>query len=1032
MTGESTAGFVSDWAVRFGPLDAPSGPAPRQTGNTAAEPDYERRVSALEWVFLGLEPNCSVINFVVEGHGGLDPEVLREAVAVASAANPGSRLIRQDMRWVDSGVTPEVRAVEGGPFLRADLDSPELRRPLPDSGPTCEVLLVPDDPATVVFRAAHAVMDGRGLLHWVLDVFRVMRGIPPLGSDNTVNSDELLRQICAPQEPPAAADPPTGDCPSPVGPRAAEASGLLWRRRTVDGVHPAATAKVAAALAARYGSGRFAVPVDLRRHAPGLRSTALLSQPLQLDVTAGAGWEEIHGRMLTALADREELTGGVDPAVLSLPLTLLRAGIADLDRKAGLDDRYSGRAIVSHLGAVDLADLSADSFQASAFYPLGGANPGSPPEINLAETSGLTEITLTWFQGPGVAELADEVLDVIEEALSPRSRREWAGNRTERALPSELSVVELFRHQVERTPDRVALSGPEGDVSYAELSRRADAVAARLRSRGIGPGSVVGLLAGRTVAAFAGLWGVLRTGACYLPLDVRHPDHRLATLLATSGSSHCLVERPHEQRDFAPDGCTPVLLDDLAAADAPADIADAVISPADLAYIIFTSGSTGQPKGVQIEHHSIANYAHWGIRAFEFDQNTRLPLLAALSFDLSKTSVFLPLLVGGRVVLMRDEPDHVSLRWLLRESGANTLTLTPSHLDLISRLDLRPAEDFRSVVVVGEQLRTDVALRAQEKFGPECRVVNLYGPTEVTVGCTSHLFDAERDSAAAAVPIGLPGDNTKVFLLDAERRFVTPGEVGEMYLGGDQVARGYLGRPEFDRDRFPVLADGTRVYRTGDLARLLPSGELEFIGRADDQVKVRGFRVEPAEVAQALESHDRVDRAVVVAASRRRQTGKALYAYVVTPHPVAAEELEQYLAGLLPVYMLPSAIVAVPELPYTVNGKVDAAALPDPFAGDAPARPAARAETAVDAVEDAIAQIWARSLGVERSRLDGQANFHRLGGDSLALLAMLAGISREVLVETAEGALMAQLPSILREPTLEHVAAVAREAGTLL
>ncbi|MCQ4041224.1 amino acid adenylation domain-containing protein [Streptantibioticus rubrisoli] len=976
---------------------------------------------------MGIAPDRAVINHLVEGDGTLRADDLAHAVAVASEANPGARLVLRDKRWVDSGKAPEVRALTAESFDRKRLDSPALRIGLTD--PTCEVLLVLGDPTTVVFRAAHAVMDGRGLLMWASDVFRVLRGEQPLGADSPLNNDDLLRRVCTPDDPPPRAEDPAMEFPSPLGPRPHPAAGPLWRRRSVDGTHPAASAKVTAALVAAYGPGRYFVPVDLRRHAPDVRSTASLSHPLHLSVGADDGWEEVQHKMLTAMADREELANRANPGIMDLPLPVLRAGIAELDDNAARTDTHTGRAYVSHLGAVSLDDFSTDGFHATSLYTLGGVNPGSPPEINLVEMAGRTEITVAWYDGPEVAARAEALLDVAQEALSPRERREWVGNRTERALPSAHSVVRLFRQQVERTPERIALSGPEGEVSYAELSRRADAVAGALRRHGVGRGAVVGLLAGRSVAAVAAVWGVLRAGACYLPLDVRHPDLRLSELLTDAGSTFCLVERPYDVRDCVPEGCRALLLDDLVEAEPDGGV-DAEIGCGDLAYIIYTSGSTGRPKGVQVEHGNLANYVHWATRVFEVDEGIRLPLLTSPSFDVSGTSVFLPLLAGGQVILMREDPNHLSLRRLLEFSGANALNLTPSHLDLIGRLDIAP-KGFRTVIVIGEQLRVEVAARAQEMFGPECRIVNEYGPTEATIGCTAHTFDPVADGDGAVVPIGVPADNTTVHLLDAQGRFVAPGEVGEMYLGGAQLARGYLGRPDLNRERFPVLADGTRVYRTGDLARVLPSGALEFIGRVDDQVKVRGHRVEPAEVAQVLEGHPAVDRAVVVAKSRPGQSGKALYGYVLANREVAEEELEQHLAERLPGYMVPAATMVLSQLPYTVSGKVDVRALPDPL-GDQPRAQADPAGPVNDPVQDAVARIWAEILGVPPSRLHALADFHRLGGDSVSLLAMLAALGREVLTPDAEAALMARLPEILREPTLERVTALVRQAGSEL
>ncbi|MFE3497615.1 non-ribosomal peptide synthetase [Streptomyces sp. NPDC059175] len=1008
---------------------------------------YTRPLSAEEWLYVGMGGR-NTIQHVIEGDGTLDAEELGAAVAVASEACPGTRLRREGRHWVDGGTAPLVHVLPG-PFDGRLLDSPALRKPLSPSGPTCEVLLVPGDPATVIFRACHAVTDARGLLPWVVDVFRVLRGQQPLGAPDRQNSDAFLRHLDLPDGlPPIPQGVGKLAWPSPLGHLPRSSRGMLWRRRTVDGSHPAATAKVTTALAAAYGPGgrgQFFVPVDLRRHDAAVRSTAWLSQALVLDVGPGDGWEETHHRMLTALSAKEELALRTEPRLLKAPLPVLRLMSAAVDRAAVRKGRFSALGFVTHLGAYDLHDFGTAGFRARTLYTLGGTGPGSPPSIEMMESEGRTEVTLAWQDGPRVAGRAEALLDRVEEALSPRAHRHWTGNDTARALPTDGSVVQLFREQVRRTPDRVALSGPEGPVTYAELSRRADAVAAELARRGAGRGSVVALLAGRSVAGVAGLWGVLRAGACYLPVDAQHPDARLAGLLADAGAAFCLMERPYEQRACLPEGCVPLVLDELVAAaadpdppvgtaDAPAGdggFRDAEVAPDDLAYIIYTSGSTGRPKGVQIEHRNLRNYVHWATREFGVDAETRLPLLTSPSFDVSGTSVFLPLLAGGEVILLRDEPHHLSLRGLLEHSGANMLNLTPSHLDLIGQLDMHPA-GFHTLVVIGEQLRVEVAARAQEMFGADCRIVNEYGPTEATIGCTAYTFRPEQDRSRAVVPIGMPADNTQVFLLDAQRRFVPRGEVGEMYLGGAQLARGYRGRPDLDRERFPVLADGTRVYRTGDLARVLPSGGLEFIGRIDNQVKVRGHRVEPAEVAQCLEGHPAADRVVVVARARPGRPGKSLFAYVLSHGEVTPKELTAYAEERLPRYMVPAAVLLVPELPYTVSGKVDEKALPDPFAEgpDAGAPGRGGAAVRVDPVEEAVARVWARTLGVERSRLDGQADFHRMGGDSLSLLAMVAGVCREVLESDREEAFMAQLTTIISDPTLDRVVALARATAT--
>jgi amino acid adenylation domain-containing protein len=1031
---------------------------------------FSRPVSPTEWFYLAAARSTPplAIQLFVEGDGHVDRDDLVRAVAVASEACPGARLVRRGRTWVDSGQPPPVRTVDNAPDNAAAMigttsgklwpragsetttsgklcGSTELWRPLDsENGPTCEVLIAE---GTLVFRAFHGVMDGRGVLAWAADVFRALRGEPPLdgqppvGGPSRVTDYSLLNELGAPGRRPAL----TANWRSPPS----QAGQPGWARRTVDGNHPGLVAKVAAAIAAYHGKHhgdwryRFMVPVDLRRHDPALVSTANLSLPIFVDAVAGDGWEQLHERVLRALAERRELAGGTaERWAYRLPLSVLAAALRPVGR------RNLCSAIVSHLGRVDPAEFSTGEFTAYTVYSLPVHAPFAPLSVVATEPPGRTELTVAH---QGADREAEALLDAIERALSPDELRDWAGNRTRREartnvsaeetadVTADMTVTDLFRRQVEATPDAVALTGPQqagpqGTVTYAELDRRADVVAHELSRRGIGPGDVVGLLSDRTVEAIAGLWGVLKAGAAYLPLDPQYPDGRITYILDDAQAKVCLVTRNHAGRLASHETAGPetasrdtVILDDLPAAGAPK--ASTETKPGDLVYVIYTSGSTGRPKGVQIEHRNLVNYVSWATELYRVDRSTRFALFTSLAFDLSGSSIFLPLLAGGSIALVPEDVSHRSLRTMLEDSGADALKLTPAHLDLIGRLGLTP-QGFRVLIVGGEQLRGAVAARAQRAFGPDCRIVNEYGPTEATIGCVVHVFDAERDALAPRVPIGVPVADTTVYLLDAHRRHVGRGGIGELYLAGAQLARGYLGRPDLDRERFVRLADGTRAYRTGDLARLTADvdtadGVLEYLGRTDDQIKIRGHRVEPGEIEAALEEHPQVARAVVVA---RDQT---LCGYVITrdAEPPSSDALRRHLAERLPHYMVPGAIVAVAELPHTTNGKIDVRALPDPFApSHMPAAKTAVESAVRDDVEQAVAKIWASILEVDVDRIGPDTDFHSLGGDSLSLIEMFAAVTADVAGRDREEAFMTDLRDVIRNPTLAAVCAAARRA----
>ncbi|WP_020500172.1 non-ribosomal peptide synthetase [Sciscionella marina] len=983
---------------------------------------FHRPVSPIEWWFLGHPDDLSTsTQILVEGTGWICRAQLTAAVEVASAACPGARLVRDGQTWVDSGIAPPVQVLDGRELAPAEIPLlPELQSTLAGPEvPSCAVVLIQGPVTTVAFRANHAVMDARGIVLWALDVFRALRGEGPLGAPDPVSEWDIFAELPASEElviPGYTRTPVLGDC----GPT--DRTRTVAARRSVQGTHPGIVAKLATAsvVAGGLDTGRFYVPVDLRYQRPDARTTANVASGFPIEVSAGEPWEQVHERLLGALADGEATRKAPPDELRTLPITQLNEAINTIDKTAR-EQGFPSHAVLSHTGRVDLDELRAPGFTAHTAYELARPSPGGAPELIVVEVPGRTEITVSWWDAPETTARIEALLDRIEEALSPPGQQPCGGVEAALSLPDKTNIVDRFVHQVAATPDAVAVDSPEGTLSYAALAHRSAVLAAELRERGAGRDTVVGVLADRSAAAVVAIWGVLRAGAAYLPLDSNYPDARIAELLTDADAPLCLVQHPHRERDCLADGCVPVVLEDLDySEETPAVEAD--IRPEDLAYVIYTSGSTGRPKGVEVVHRGLASYAHWSVRAFGIGACSRLPVIVSLSFDVAGNSILLGPLGGGTIVLGHNEINHATLRELLTTSGADTLFLTPSHLDLIARLDLAP-EGVRSVVVIGEQLRRSVAERAQRIFGPDCAIVNCYGPTEITVVMTAHTFDENTDTGPA-VPIGAPTGANTVYLLDSYGRFVPEGEQGEIYLGGPQLARGYRGRPDLDQERFVQLTDGTPVYRTGDIATVLPNGELEFIGRGDDQVKVLGHRIEPAEIAHALESHPAVSGAVVLPRQRPGREQKSLCAYVICAAEVTSAELNEHVEQLLPKYMVPAATVLVDSIPLTPNGKVDARRLPDPFRREQ--------ETVDSSARDestcAIAEIWARILELPADQISDNADFYQLGGDSVLLLAMLAAVSAEVVGAAGEARFMSALREIIREPSLVKVSGLAREA----
>jgi amino acid adenylation domain-containing protein len=558
-------------------------------------------------------------------------------------------------------------------------------------------------------------------------------------------------------------------------------------------------------------------------------------------------------------------------------------------------------------------------------------------------------------------------------------------------------VDDLVAGAARRDPGALAVAGPDASLTYADLLRRADALADRLRSLGVGREDLVGLCVPRSAALVVGALGILRAGAAYVALDPSSPSERLEQML-TDSDVRVVVASPASSVDSRPParaGATVVELTPDGAAEVGgggtgggSSRASASAEGSPLAYVVYTSGSTGSPKGVLVEHAGLMNLVAWHQRAFEITAADRGTQVASPAFDAAAWEIWPYLAAGASVhvppVAVRADPQ--ALRDWLVAQGITVSFLPTALAERVSLLEWPSTAALRIMLTGGDRLRQ------APPEGLPYRLVNNYGLSEATVVSTSGPV---RRGEGGAPTIGAAIDGVHLAVVDGDQETVPAGDVGELMVGGVSVARGYLGQPELTRRKFVTPAwagPAERWYRTGDLVRLRPDGEVEFLGRLDDQVQVRGVRIEPGEVSARLDRHPDI-RASVVTAVGEDPGQRRLYAHLVardeTRKP-SRPQLQDYLGTHLPEYMIPAGFGWIQEIPSTENGKVDRAALPAPVFDDA----APSLDTAPGSdLEEAITAVVAELLG--REQVAPQDNFFLLGGHSLLGAQLIARVSEQ-------------------------------------
>jgi amino acid adenylation domain-containing protein len=774
------------------------------------------------------------------------------------------------------------------------------------------------------------------------------------------------------------------------------------------------------------GGARATVPVriDLEPHARELLDQSAAGAELFLD----AAWHALLARLTgaTELLTAELLGGRSQPDLEDAigpyaQLAPIRVSIGADTRFVELIDQldrvrkdahgWLDYALETDLGV--LADGATAGFEAST-----AATDAAVPFVSAAAIG--CPIELRWLGG-GALELrydpdvyaardaedvSQQLITLLGAALADPSQplgalpllaesaraQIYALGSTAQPAGAAGCLHHRFERQAAQTPELIALLGRDAAITFRELNERANQLAHHLIDLGVERDQPVGLCMRRSPETVGALLAIMKAGGGYVPINFAHPPNRIAHQLAEAGVRVLVTEADLIEQLPAPAATAVVCVDGDAAeiAKRPAEDPPPRAQPEDLAYVIYTSGSTGLPKGVAVTHANLDRYTSAIVERLGAEEGMQFALVSEISTDLGNTAVFPPLVTGGALHVIDNETamDGGALAAYAAEHPIDVMKITPTHLQSLLAADERVLPR-RWLVMGGEALSWDLVGRI-EAAAAGCRVLNHYGPTETTVGCCTFEVGPEgRVPSSATVPIGRPLAGARVYVLDAQLEPVPVGVAGELCVGGAGVVRGYVNRPQETAERFVADPQGGRMYRTGDRVRFLRDGSIEFLGRLDHQLKIRGYRVEPGEIETALAGHPAIREAAVVP----RDDGAGdpqLVAYFVAASELGLDELRAFLAQSLPDYMLPARWVPVSAFPLTPSGKIDRLALPDPDSVQSKRR--AEFVAPRDELETEIAEIWSALLEVEEVGVFD--DFFVLGGHSLLATQAIMRIRR--------------------------------------
>lgn len=940
----------------------------------------KRRLSPNEKMYLTFEKNYNsfMINRVVEGTGYIDLEAFQKAVDEVAKKFPESRFKLEGNYWIDSKINPKVIKIN-----RADIgkDFKELMQRKIDltKEVACQIYYLEEyNKTTIIFRTHHGVMDGKGQGIWISAIFKELNNLPIQEFLSQKRDVDLLNEGGTKKD----SDIVTLGNYAPIKDRNSyEITSPISKKMVIDGKVVALTSKIIGAIhqLSEDKTSRFIVTRDIREKFTSEQlNTGNLSLPMYLQVSDN-DWNKINLELMKMILTNKDIIYSPKEYFVfdKFPISILKLGLKYTVSKYNRQKKSAVSAVISNLGKINLEDYKTASFSPNEVYALPVITPLVPLSFIITEQEDKIILTIGYYERNYCDNVIDKYLEALKNKILNRGRIELVGN-------SYVKKIDIFEKIFEKSNANSRLSLTDKEVfTYRDIFKRVEIVAEYLKNCGVGKGDTVSISTKRDASYLISVLACIKIGATFIPIDPDYPKERIEYIKENS-KSKVLLES----------------LDDILSNNKVESLEDIgkfeKYNSDDVVYIIYTSGSTGKPKGVEITYGTLCNYISNCIEKYEIDEKTIFGFFTSISFDLSITAIFTTLVVGGQIEFFSEKITPLTLKNIFENSKMNSVKMTPTHLEIMSKYNIEK-DKFKLVIVGGEQLKVSTATKTQEILGENCKIVNEYGPTEATVGCIYHIFDKNKRYVSEGLPIGKPLDHIDVYLdIDLDEN------IGELFIGGDCLARGYFNN-NIETDKKFIISKGKRFYKSGDLCKINSDGDLEFLERKDFQIKIRGYRIELEEIEKKIEEYPSIVSCRVIPNSSKT----SIMAYYIGK--ANEKELVDHLKKSLPEYMIPYAFFEIDEFPLNSNGKLDLQKLRQLSRK----KDVHEANIVLSDFEKKIIKIWEDILEINISENDMGKNFYELGADSLSVVRFISEIEPLVKKDGIE--------KILLNPSLETI-----------